>query len=157
MKNRSKSSLKIPTGSQLFLKNSTLSVKGFNGILSLNLKKYLNDPSLTFRFLEQTLIGTHLGFVSRLVFVGVGFRVEFCDKHLLKLKLGFSHFIFIKIPSNIEVNSPTKTSLILKSLNHQKLNEFICRIRTFKLPDVYKGKGILFKNQILFLKKGKKK
>ena len=103
------------------------------------------------------LIGTSLSFVERLLFVGVGFRVESLDKNLIKLKLGFSHFIEVKIPKNIEVYSPKKTLLVVKSINHQHLKEFCSKICSFKIPDVYKGKGILYKHQIILLKEGKKK
>ena len=92
-----------------------------------------------------------------MVFVGVGFRVESLETNFIKLKLGFSHFVFIKIPPYISVFSPKKTRLILKSIDEQLLKEFSSKICSFKLPDVYKGKGILYKNQILTLKEGKKK
>jgi large subunit ribosomal protein L6 len=103
------------------------------------------------------LIGADLGFVVRLAFVGVGFRVESVENKVLKLKLGFSHFVFIKIPTYIELATPKKTLIVLKSTDDQLLNEFALKIRSFKLPDVYKGKGISFKNEILVLKEGKKK
>jgi len=71
--------------------------------------------------------------------------------------LGYSHFVFIKIPQHISVFAPKKTLLVLKSIDKQLLKEFCARIYSFKKPDSYKGKGILYKNQIIFLKKGKKK
>ena len=60
-------------------------------------------------------------------------------------------------PKNIQAFSPKKTLLVLKSVDDQHLKEFCAKICSFKSPDSYKGKGILYKNQIITLKEGKKK
>jgi len=168
MKNIFKTHIKIPCNIKLYINdNHTLSLNGPNGCLYLNLSFLLQQNliytkrkmlySSFFRSFQKALIGVHLGFVVRLVFVGVGFRVEAFEKDFIKLKLGFSHFIFIKIPKHIKVFSQKKTRLVLKSMDQQLLKEFSSKICSFKLPDTYKGKGILYKNQILILKEGKKK
>ena len=161
MKNILKTKILIPSDVSLFVKNSILFVKGSKGVIALNIslfnKKNKLFNSSFFRLFQKALIGTSLSFVERLLFVGVGFRVESLDKNLIKLKLGFSHFIEVKIPKNIEVYSPKKTLLVVKSINHQHLKEFCSKICSFKIPDVYKGKGILYKHQIILLKEGKKK
>jgi large subunit ribosomal protein L6 len=157
MKDVFKSNLKTPKNIKLYLKDNLLFLKGNQGVLTINTTNFQNKLSTSFRFFEKALIGADLGFVTRLAFVGVGFRVESVENRILKLKLGFSHFIFIKIPTYIELATPKKTIIVLKCTDDQILNEFALKIRSFKLPDVYKGKGILFKNQILILKEGKKK
>jgi len=157
MKDIFKSNLKIPLGTTIYLKDTILSIKGVQGLLSLNFQNSVNTAFSRVRFFQQTLVGVHLGFVLRLAFVGVGFRVESLEQNFLKLKIGFSHLIFIKIPKNVSVVAPKKTLLVLKSLDKQVLYEFAARIRSYKLPDIYKGKGILLKNQIIRLKEGKKK
>jgi len=168
MKNIFKTNIKIPSSVKLSItENNILSVKGLKGSLYINLS-FLSKQNLIynkrktlyssfFRSFQKVIVGVSLGFVVRLVFVGVGFRVESIEKDFIKLKLGFSHFVFIKIPKYIEVCSPKKTRLVLKSIDEQLLKEFAAKICSFKLPDSYKGKGILYKNQIMILKEGKKK
>jgi len=157
MKDVFKSNLKIPSGLKLSLNGHFLSVRGAQGIVVLNIDQSRDTSFSLFRFFQKVLVGAHLGFVIRLAFIGVGFRVESIENDFLKLKLGFSHFVFIKIPDHIKVTAPKKTLLVLKSLDDHLLKEFVSKIRSFKLPDVYKGKGISFKNQVLVLKEGKKK
>jgi large subunit ribosomal protein L6 len=65
-------------------------------------------------------------------------------------------FNFFK-QNSIKAYSPKKTTLILKSFDLQKLNMFTARVRSHRFPDVYKGKGILFKNETIRLKSGKNK
>lgn len=158
MKNIFKTKILIPSDISLYLKNNILFIKGSKGVISLNItfikkKNYF----LFFRLFQKAIIGVSLSFVVQLLFKGIGFRVESLNKNFIKLKLGFSHFINIKIPKNIIVFSPKKTLLVLKSSNEQYLKEFCQKIIDFKYPDSFKGKGILYKNQIIFLKEGKKK
>ena len=162
-----KTNFKIPTNIKLRMNGNILAVGGRYGCLFLNMTffiiknlSFLKKKQLSstfFRFLKHARIGVNLGFASRLTFVGVGFRVESIEKNFIKLKLGFSHFVFIKIPPHIKVFSPKKTFLVLRSVDKQLLKEFSCKVCSFKMPDIYKGKGILYKNQKLQLKAGKKK
>lgn len=167
MKNIFKTNINLSSNIKLFANNQTLSVRGPQGSLFLKIptthhinlsiaKKKAKYP-LFFRSLQKAVVGVSLGFIVRLIFVGVGFRVESLSKNLLKLKLGFSHFVFIKIPPYITIFSPKKTRLILKSIDEQLLKEFSSKICSFKFPDIYRGKGILYKYQKLVLKEGKKK
>ncbi len=167
MKNIFKTNLKIPSDVRITLNGKILSLEGPNGRTFLNIS-FINQPNFSatqkkapystfFRLFQKALVGVSLGFVVRLAFWGVGFRVESFLNNILKLKLGYSHFIYINIPGHIKIFSPKKTSLILKSFDEQLLKEFSSKICSFKTPDAYKGKGILYKNQILKLKEGKKK
>lgn len=166
-KNLFKTALKIPSTVKFQLKQNLLFLIGPIGSVCLNISFFTKRTlslatkrikiSSFFRLFQKAIVGVFLGFVVRLAFVGVGFRVESIENSFVKLKLGFSHFVFVKIPPHIEVFSPQKTTLILKSLDEQMLKEFCSTIRLFKIPDVYKGKGILYKNQQLTLKEGKKK
>jgi len=169
MKNKNifKTCLKIPAVVKFQLKQNLLFLKGSGGYLCLDIS-FLTSKTLSlinkrmkfssfFRLLQKSVVGVSLSFVIRLTFVGVGFRVESIKNNFIKLKLGFSHFVFIKIPFYVEVFVPQKTSLVLKSLDEQLLKEFCSKICFFRVPDVYKGKGILYKNETLILKEGKKK
>ena len=167
MKNLANQSLKIPKNISILSNPNVLCIQGLEGKLCLDIT-FFRDQNVTdikrkqktgsfLSLFQKTLMGVDLSFVTRLAFIGVGFRVESTEKNLIKLKLGFSHFVFIKIPSQVKVFSPKKTLLVLKSLDDQLLKQFCVKICSFKLPDTYKGKGVIFKNQILILKEGKKK
>jgi ribosomal protein L6P/L9E len=169
MKNKNifKTSLKIPTVVKFLVKKNLLFLKGSEGSTCLSISFFASKKvnlinkrikfSSFFRLFQKSVVGVSLSFVLRLTFVGVGFRVESIENNFIKLKLGFSHFIFIRIPLYVEVFAPQKTSLVLKSFDEQLLKEFCSKICFFRAPDVYKGKGILYKNEILILKEGKKK
>jgi len=167
MKNILKVNIKVPDNVRLFEKKNKLFIKGSLGTLCIN-TSFLNNVNLSnlekkkyyssfFRLVQKSIIGVNLGFVDSLSFSGVGFRVESIKNSFLKLKLGFSHFVIIAVPPYIQFSVPKKTLIILKSLDAQLLNEFSSKIRSFRYPDVYRGKGILYKNEILTFKEGKKK
>ncbi|PCI24068.1 MAG: 50S ribosomal protein L6 [SAR324 cluster bacterium] len=167
MKNIFKATTFIPPNVQLFIKNNLLFIKGPLGSVCLDLnplkKIFLGTRkkkivySTIFRLFQKNLLGVCLRYVVRLSFVGIGFRVEAIEKGFIKLKLGFSHFVFVKIPPYIRVFAPKKTVLVVESIDDQLLKEFCARLQSLKAPDAYKGKGILYKNQTVILKEGKKK
>jgi len=158
MKNILKTQLQLPTNLRFFLKDNSLTVKGSEGNFTLkNVDSLKQNKTLFYRLLQKGIIGVNFGYINRLVFVGVGYRVESLTDNFITLKLGYSHLITIKIPASIKAYSPKKSSLILKSFDSQKLNLFTARIRSYRFPDVYKGKGILFKNEKIRLKSGKNK
>ena len=143
----------LPNSVKLRLNQANLYVKGATGISKLNIKK----EKFLFSVLKKKIVGQSIGYVVRLIFNGVGYRVESLTDETIKIKLGFSHFIFIKLPHLIYAVSPKKTTLILKSENLFILKSFVAKLRQLGPVDCYKGKGILLKNEILSLKEGKKK
>jgi len=167
MKNIFKTHINLPSNVKLIKKKNHLFVNGPQGSVCLDLlflsqqnisstKKKVRFSSF-FRLFQKALIGVGLTFVVRLTFVGVGFRIESIENEFMKLKLGFSHLVYIKIPKHINISTTKKTSLILKCVDEHLLREFSSKICSHKTPDVYKGKGILYKNQSVILKEGKKK
>lgn len=117
----------------------------------------LDKTSLSTAKLRSSLIGESVGYSVRLVFNGVGYRVESLTDQTIKIKLGFSHFVFVNLPEEITAVSPKKTNLVLSSANLFALKSFVSKIRQIGPVDCYKGKGILIKNEIIRLKEGKKK
>lgn len=90
---------------------------------------------------------------------GVGFRVHILNKgvnNILQFKLGFSHFIFYKIPEDVSVFLLKNIKIFLSNPCLNKVTRISAFVRSFKLPDPYKGKGILYSNEVVLLKKGKK-
>jgi ribosomal protein L6P/L9E len=94
---------------------------------------------------------------SNLILKGLGYRVNFSsDKKELIFKLGFSHLKSISIPTDIIVTLE-KSKINIQGSNSPEVGNFVVKIRNLKFPDSYKGKGILFKNEIVSLKEIKKK
>lgn len=73
----------------------------------------------------------------------------------LTLKLGFSHDIYLDIPEGVTVICPKYSSLTLVGNQKDTLSQFAAKIRSYRLPEPYKGKGVLFKNEVIRRKQGK--
>jgi len=158
MKNILKTQLQLPDNIRFFIKGNSLILKGSEGTFTIkNIGLLKKNKTLFYRLLQKGIVGISFGYINRLLFVGVGYRVENLTDDTITLKLGYSHLVSIKIPESIQVYSPKKSTLILKSSDSQKLNLFTSHIRSYRFPDVYKGKGILFKNEVIRLKSGKNK
>lgn len=96
---------------------------------------------------------------QKLKFVGVGYRVfpvENFENHLLLLQLGYSHPVYFRVPQRIKTFTLKFTKLFLWGHSHQMLTSIATQIRHNKLPEPYKGKGILYDTEVIVLKEGKK-
>lgn len=103
------------------------------------------------------VIGVTKGFTQKLRLVGVGFRAA-VTAEVLSLKIGFSHEVRYKIPTDITifVSKNKGTVLLIKGKENYKVQQVAREIRMLRLPDAYKGKGIHYKKEVLTLKKGKR-
>jgi large subunit ribosomal protein L6 len=81
--------------------------------------------------------------------------VEDQTKNELILKIGYSHLVYVPIPNGIKVIVQKKINIILSGSDEQLVKEFAAVLRSYRFPDVYKGKGLLFKNEKINLKEGK--
>ena len=93
----------------------------------------------------------------KLKFVGVGYKATL-KKNIFILRLGLSHKLFCKIPKMIEIQKTKKRPIVFSLKSHflDVLQNTAFRLRSFKKPELYKGKGILLENEILNLKEKKK-
>jgi len=99
------------------------------------------------------------GFINKLRLVGIGYKVFIISKKnfkLLCLKLGYSHNIYCIIPPEITVTCPSPTTIFIAGKNSSDVHRLSSVLKTLKLPEVYKGKGVLFENENIKLKEGKK-
>jgi len=131
-------------------------------------KKFWLSPShnidkssffLSHVLLVQSCIGVTLGFRCQLNLVGIGYNVSIekkDDLNLLVLKLGFSHLVKITIPNYLFVSCPKPKTILIKGICLQKVNSFAALLRDLKQPNLYKEKGLYYKNEVLKLKPGKK-
>lgn len=109
--------------------------------------------------IKQLIIESSAILHKKLKFVGVGYRafdVENFENKLLLFKLGYSHPIFFKITNNLEIMSLKFTKLFICGNSYQSIAQVASLIRSYKKPEPYKGKGILYDNEKIAIKEGKK-
>jgi len=96
------------------------------------------------------------GFIKRLEITGVGYRAAVVGPNL-QLQLGYSHDIQYPIPSDIQVQCPKPTEIIISGINKQKVGQVAAEIRRYRPPEPYKGKGVRYAGEFILRKEGKKK
>jgi large subunit ribosomal protein L6 len=129
-----------------------------NGQLSVKVKEQKKD-SRAMHGLYRTLINNMVLGVSQqfdltLILKGVGYRAAVQGKEIV-LNLGYSHPVKLDIPNDITVEVVQNTTINLKSCDKEALGLFAANIRSWRLPEPYKGKGILYKNEQILRKAGK--
>lgn len=139
---------------QVCVSDKTISIKTFdNDENSLILK---NNLILD---INKTLSNLDNLFKKKLLFFGIGFRCWTYKKdnlfEYIVLKIGFSRDICVKMPLTIKAISLKPTLILFKSFNKTELNQFVAFLRSLKVPDSYKGKGIQYINEKIHLKAGK--
>jgi large subunit ribosomal protein L6 len=100
------------------------------------------------------VVGLTEGFKKHLEIVGVGYRAELKGKNLM-LSLGYSHSILFKPPEGIEIVLENPTNIIVKGFDKQLVGQVSAKIRSFRPPEPYKGKGIKYKDEFIKRKAGK--
>lgn len=136
----------------------TISVVQTEGKLNINLnendKKIKALHGLYRTLINNMVIGVSEQFTITLNLKGVGYRAAVQDKEIV-LSLGYSHPVKIEIPTNISVEVLQNTTVNLKSCDKESLGLFAANIRSWRKPEPYKGKGILYKNERILRKAGK--
>ncbi|MDA3931012.1 MAG: 50S ribosomal protein L6 [Prolixibacteraceae bacterium] len=121
-------------------------------------KKHKSLHGLYRSLINNMIEGVSKGFEIKLELVGVGYRAE-NQGQLLDLVLGFSHHIYIQLPPEIKVEAVTdkrsNPTVTLKSHDKQLLGQVAAKIRSYRLPEPYKGKGIKFDGELIRRKAGK--
>jgi large subunit ribosomal protein L6 len=167
--------IQIPKDVEIKYNGSELNVKGKFGTLQTTLPDgieiLLDEKLLTVKLKEETrsfkalhglfrtlinnmIIGVSEQFELTLVLKGVGYRAA-TDQKEITLNLGYSHPVKIEIPQAITVEVLQNTTINLKSCDKELLGLFASRIRSWRRPEPYKGKGILYKNEKVLRKAGK--
>ncbi|MFP3014254.1 MAG: 50S ribosomal protein L6 [Arsenophonus sp.] len=172
-----KSPLSVPSDVEVKLNGQYIVIKGKNGKLSRTIHrsvtiKYINNQ-LTFgprddfydswtqagtarSLLNAMIIGVTEGFRKKLNLVGIGYRVAIKD-NILSLSLGFSHIIEHKLPQGISAQCPSQTEILLEGLDKQAVGQVAAELRSYRIPEPYKGKGIHYDDEIVRIKEAKKK
>ncbi len=109
--------------------------------------------------INNMVIGVSEGYTIRQELVGVGYRAEVKDGNRLEISLGYSHDIFMQMPDEIKVEALTERRanpvITLTSIDKQLIGQVAAKIRSFRPPEPYKGKGIKFVGEQLRRKAGK--
>ena len=99
--------------------------------------------------------GVSTGYERKLELVGVGYRVAMQGKSL-NLSLGFSHPVVFEAPEGISIETPTQTEVLIKGTDKQVVGQVAAKIRGFRPPEPYKGKGVRYAGEKITLKEAKK-
>lgn len=171
--------INIPSGATVEFKDNVVTVKGAKATLTQALKEGFDikiedgvlsvvrpseskeDKSLhgLYRALiNNMVVGVTEGFKKQLELVGVGYRASNQGQRL-DMSLGFSHNIVMEIPSEVLVETLTEKGknpiITLSSHDKQLLGMIVAKIRSFRKPEPYKGKGIKFVGEVIRRKAGK--
>ena len=104
--------------------------------------------------INNMIVGVSEQFELTLILKGVGYRAAVQGKEII-LNLGYSHPVTIDIPETVSIEVIKNTTINLKSCDKELLGSFASKIRAWRRPEPYKGKGILYKNEQILRKAGK--
>lgn len=173
----------IPAGVEIKQQNGVVTVKGPKGELSqkvdpsilmkiengevifeidenspVNVKQKQAFHGLYRSLINNMVVGVSEGFKKTLELVGVGYRVS-NQGNIIEFALGYTHPIFIQLPQEVKVETKMERNqnpiIMLESCDKQLLGQICAKIRSFRKPEPYKGKGVLFKGEVIRRKSGK--
>jgi large subunit ribosomal protein L6 len=174
-----KNPITIPAGVEVNIQGNLVSVKGPKGHLSQeiagdiavaidngqlvvtranDLKENRSKHGLYRSLLSNMVLGVSKGWTKQMELVGVGYRAS-VQGQILELSLGFSHIILLQVPSEVKVEAQQdkgKNPIItLTSHDNQLIGAVAAKIRSFRKPEPYKGKGVRFVGEQIRRKAGK--
>ena len=169
-----KKPIALPKGVEFTINADSVSVKGPKGTLSIakpagidvavengSAQLSANDEMLvpltgTLRAILSNMVhGVSQGFERKLELVGVGYRAAMQGKDL-SLSLGFSHPVVFPAPEGITIATPSQTEILVSGADKQRVGEVAAKIRAFRPPEPYKGKGVKYSDETIIRKEAKK-
>lgn len=161
-------------GVEVTVQGGMINVKGPKGTLSIakpagidlkiendQAQFSTNDPALvpmtgTLRAILANMVkGVSTGFERKLELVGVGYRASMQGKDL-NLSLGYSHPILFTPPAGITITTPSQTEIVVSGVDKQLVGEVAAKIRGYRPPEPYKGKGVKYSDETIIRKEAKK-
>ncbi len=119
-----------------------------------NLKRFRALHGLSRSLINNLVEGVTKGYEKKLQIIGVGYRASKKGK-TLDLQLGFSHPVTMDDPDGITTECPSNTEIIVKGINKQQVGNYAAKIRDWRKPEPYKGKGIRYVDEYVRRKEGK--
>ncbi|QCI16158.1 50S ribosomal protein L6 [Buchnera aphidicola] len=168
----------VPSNINIRLDSQIISIKGEYGELSRTIHQsvqveYLNNkiifsPRLGFSdgwaqagtsraLVNSMIIGVSKKFIKKLQLSGVGYRVSIMKDNVINMSLGYSHIIKYYLPKGIDVENPSPTEIIIKGIDKQLVGQIAANLRSYRIPEPYKGKGIRYSDEVIRIKEAKKK
>ncbi|HEX7813835.1 50S ribosomal protein L6 [Dyella sp.] len=128
-----------------------------NGVVNIQLAEGAEDKfgGTARAVLANMVKGVSEGFERKLELVGVGYRAAMQGK-ALNLSLGFSHPVLFEAPEGISIETPSQTEILIKGSDKQLVGEVAAKIRAYRAPEPYKGKGVRYAGEKITLKEAKK-
>lgn len=173
-----KSPVVVPAGVEIKLDGNDVTVKGAKGVLTTRIHDVVAvayaDGQVTFdvknaevakswaqagtarALVNNMVVGVTKGFERKLELIGVGYRAKAAGT-TLNLTLGYSHPIDYVLPVGVTAETPTQTEILLRAADKQLLGLAAAKIRGFRPPEPYKGKGIRYSDEHVLRKEAKKK
>ena len=166
----------VPSGVDVSIDGSSITVKGSKGELSRELpggvtasiedgtlsvirpddsKESRSFHGLSRSLIQNMIVGVSEGFTKELQIQGVGYRATAKGSNALELALGFSHPVSIQAPDGIEFEVPAQTQILVKGIDKQLVGQVAADIRKWRKPEPYKGKGIRYAGERVIRKAGK--
>ena len=134
----------------------TVEVKGSEVVVNpVDNSKAANAAHGLYRVLiNNIVIGVSQGFSKTLIINGVGYRAEVKGKELV-MNLGYSNDFIAIIPEGLTVTTDPSGKITIAGIDKQRVGEFSAQLRTLRMPEPYKGKGIRYDNEVIRRKVGK--
>ena len=166
--------IKLPEGVNVALEGTLIKVKGNKGMLEFKAHKEMTiteaegvivvqrkadtreQRSLhgtTRQMINNMVIGVSEGFIKELEIIGIGYQAQVQGSRL-QLQLGYSHDIYFDMPDGIVVNA-NRTEIKIEGIDKQLVGAVAAKIRSFRPPEPYKGKGVRYKGEYVRSKQGK--
>ncbi|MCT4618823.1 MAG: 50S ribosomal protein L6 [Marinisporobacter sp.] len=134
---------------KITIEESTLTVER-----PTNNKVHRSLHGLSRTLINNMMVGVTKGYEKKLLINGVGYRAA-KQGNKLAMTLGFSHPVEMIDPEGITTEVPNQTEIIVKGINKQLVGNYAAKIRSWREPEPYKGKGIKYDNEVIRRKEGK--
>jgi large subunit ribosomal protein L6 len=172
-----KAPVTIPSGVEVKVDGNNVTVKGTKGLLTFDFdasvsmeiadnvismqwnkddKKATAQAGTARAIVNNMVTGVSAGFEKKLTLVGVGYRAQ-VKENTLSLSLGFSHPVDFEVPAGVSVETPSQTEIVLKGSDKQLVGQVAAKIRAYRPPEPYKGKGVRYSDEHVTRKEAKKK
>ncbi|ACF07284.1 50S ribosomal protein L6 [Metamycoplasma arthritidis] len=167
--------LKVPANTEVVIENNHITVKGklgelhysFSSLIKVNLENgeittvRSNEEKTTKQLhgttnaiIKNMLIGVSEGYKKEIEIKGVGYKATLKGNEI-EVIAGYSHPVTLALPSNLKVELPKPTNIIISGIDKQAVGEFAANLRKIRKPSPYSGKGIMYKDEQIRRKEGK--
>ena len=168
--------IELPAGVTVEVNNGVASIKGPKGSLEVRVPEVIkvnvegnvvkcsrvNEEKHTKQLhgttranLQSAVTGVTSGFKKELVIVGIGYRCQMRGENIV-MNVGYSHEIVIKPEHNVKISCPSTTEIVVEGIDKQAVGQTAALIRGTREPEPYNGKGVMYKNEHIIRKEGKR-